>query len=152
MTNHRNDSKEIQTHKKCIIDKRVHIDSIKTVNIDTALNLFNENPLIGITIKGHIDKSIKDTISKAIDYIDKLICNEKIVYYKHKISINIIPTIDTIEKSKLPRTSTKYNYLADRTEFEFYFVSKTMPPSSGHYKFHITCGQQRQKIVVMIRK
>jgi hypothetical protein len=142
-----------QTQTVYKIDKRVQIDSMEIVKIDTTLNLFKGEFLIGIKVNGHIDKANN---SVAIDYFKDLKFIETIDNHGREISINIVPTLRTtnpnLKKSKRTKTKVKYNYLADKTEFAFYVEKKVFTHGFGMYQINLTCGQRIETISLTRRK
>ncbi len=142
-----------QTQTVYKIDKRVRIDSMQIVKIDTILNLFKGESLIGIKVNGHIDKANN---SASVDYFDDLKFIETIDNHGREITINIVPTLRTtnpnLKKSKQTKTKVKYNYLADKTEFVFYVEKKVLTYGFGMYQIDLTCGQRIQTISLTRRK
>jgi hypothetical protein len=142
-----------QTHTIYKIDKRIQIDSIKIIKIDTTLNLFKRECLIGIAVKGEIDNA-KNT--SAIDYFDDLDFVETIDNQTRQQSIEVIPilkmTNPNLKKSKPRKTKVKYNYLSNKTEFEFYVEKKIYTPGFGQYQIDIECGEKRETLWLFRRK
>ncbi|MFM2000204.1 MAG: hypothetical protein RL204_2151, partial [Bacteroidota bacterium] len=117
------------------------------------LDLFKNEALIGITVKGHITKSEK---LSGTDYFDVLNFVETINSTGNQQLIEVIPLLKTTnpneKKSKLKSTSVKFNYLVDKTEFELYVEKKIITPNIGQHKIDILCGQQTEPIVLWRRK
>jgi hypothetical protein len=141
-----------QTHTIYKIDKRVQVDAIEVSKIDTTLNLFKGESLIGITVKGHISKAN----NSAIDYFEDLDFIEAVNNHSRLQTIEIVPTLKTtnpnLKKSKPTKTKVKYNYLSDKTEFEFYVEKKIYTPGFGQYQIDIVCGQNKETIWLFRRK
>lgn len=140
-----------QTNYK--LDERVVVEQIDIVKIDTMLDLFKNEALIGITVKGHITKSEK---LSGTDYFDGLNFVETINPTGNQQLIEVIPLLNTTnpndKKSKPKSSSVKFNYLVDKTEFELYVEKKIVTPNLGQHKIDILCGQLRKSIFLWRRK
>lgn len=154
-TKTRKPESDLKTQTQTIykIDNRVQVFTIEIVKIDTTLNLFKGESLIGITVKGQI---IKENNSSAVDYFDNLDFIETIDNQGRQMIIEIIPTLKTtipsLKKSKPRKTKVKYNYLQDKTMFEFYVEKKIYTPGFGQYQIDVTCGQKKETIRLFRRK
>ncbi|MDQ3189967.1 MAG: hypothetical protein M3Q58_00070 [Bacteroidota bacterium] len=154
-TKTRKPESDLKTQTQTIykIDKRIQIAVVEIIKIDTTLNLFKGESLIGITVKGQISKA---NISTAVDYFDNLNFIETSDNHGRQVTIEIIPTLKTtnpnLKKSKPRKTKVKYNYLADKTEFEFYVEKKIFTLGFGQYQIDIACGQKNETIWLFRRK
>jgi len=154
-TKTRKPKSDLKTQTQTIykIDKRVQFDAIEINKIDTTLNLFKGESLVGITVKGQITKANN---SSSVDYFDDLNFIETIDNHNRLQTIEIVPTLKTtnpnLKKSKSKKTSVKYNYLADKTEFEFYVEKKIYTPGFGQYQIDIVCGQKKETIWLVRQK
>lgn len=142
-----------QTQTIYKIDKRVQVETIEVVKIDTTLNLFKGESLIGITVKGQISKANN---SSAIDYFDDLNYIETIDNQSKQQTIEIVPNLKTtnpnLRKSKPRKTNVKYNFLSDKTEFEFYVEKKIYTLGFGQYQIDVACGLKKETIWLFRRK
>ena len=154
-TKTRKPKSDLKTQTQTIykIDKRVQVDAIEINKIDTTLNLFKGESLVGITVKGQIAKANN---SSTVDYFDDLNIIETIDNQSRQQTIEIIPTLKTtdpnLKKSKPRKTKVKYNYFADKTEFEFYLEKKIYTLGFGRYQIDIACGQKKETIWLFRRK
>jgi hypothetical protein len=135
------------------LDERVVVEAIEVLKIDSTLDLFKSEALIGIKVKGHITKSEK---LSGKDYFDGLNFVETINNNGNKQLIEVIPSLKTTnpndKKSKLKSTGVKYNYLGDKTEFELYVEKNIIAPNLGKHEIDIVCGRQKETIVLWRRK
>jgi len=142
-----------QTQTISIIDKRVQVDAIEIIKIDTTLDLFKGEALIGITVNGKIAKSNN---SASVDYFDELNFIERIDNEIRQQTIEIVPNLITtnpdFKKSKPKKTEVKYNYLTNKTEFELYLEKKIYTPAFGQYQIDIVCGGRKETIGLFRRK
>ena len=154
-TKTRKPKSDLKTQTQTIyhIDKRVQVDAIEIIKIDTTLNLFKGESLIGITVKGQIANANE---SASLDYFDDLNFIETIDNHSRQQVIEIVPTLKTtnpnLKKSKPRKTKVKYNRLADKTEFEFYVEKKIYTHGFGQYQIDIMCGQKKETIWLFRRK
>jgi hypothetical protein len=154
-TKTRSPQSDLKTQTQTIykIDKRIQVDTINIIKIDTALNLFKGESLIGITVKGQISK---ENNSSNIDYFDGLYFVETIDNHNRQQIIEIVPILKTsnpnLHKSKPRKTSVKYNYLANNTGFEYYVEKKIYTLGFGQYQIDIACGQKKETIWLFRQK
>lgn len=137
------------------IDERVQVENIQITKLDTTLNLFKGESLIGITVKGTI-KTVIDPELKSKYYFDKLDFVETIENFGRQITIEIIPflkkTNPNLKKDKPTKNNVKYKQFADKTEFEFYCEKKVITPGMGKYQIGFVCGQKKETIWLFRRK
>ena len=154
-TKTRKPKSDLKTQTQTIyhIDKRVQVDAIEIIKIDTTLNFFKGESLIGITVKGQIANANE---SASLDYFDDLNFIETIDNHSRQQVIEIVPTLKTtnpnLKKSKPRKTKVKYNRLADKTEFELYAEKKIYTLGFGQYQIDIMCGQKKETIWLFRRK
>ena len=145
---------KITTQKVSAIDEKIQVDTIIITKIDTTLNLFKAESLVGIIVRG---KFRTPTDSAAITYFDNIRFIESSNFNNKHIRIDIVPGMKTSilskKKAELIRNKVKYNYLSDgNTEFEFYIEKKIYTTGFGSYQIDFTCGQQGKTIYLFRRK
>lgn len=136
------------------IDNRIQVDTLIIIKIDTTLNLFKAESLVGITVKGKFRKTADST---TISYFDNLTFIESVNHQNKYIHIDIVPNMKTFpiaqKKAEKIKNKLKYNYLSDGTvEFEFYTEKKIFTTWLGRYKIDFTCGQQSKTIYLFRSK
>jgi len=130
---------------------RVVIDSFHVTKIDTALNLFKAESLVGIKVSGSILK--QQGKPNQFDYFENICFIEKTDLDGKKISIEIVPNLKTSDKKKRSEKSkVKYTVLDDRTNFEFYLEKKVITTGFGGYVVEFICGDKRENICLIRRK
>ena len=142
---------ETQTKRIYRIDDRIYVEEMRIEKLDTALNLFKGEALIGITVKGAINFD-NDSELDIKYYIEKLDFIEKPGSSEEPISIELIPFIRAVnsnaKRQKPPKNDVKYDRLTGKTEFEFYVENQITQLSFGKNQIDIICGQKRETILL----
>lgn len=145
---------DLKTHTQEIpvIDNRVHIESLEITKIDTTLNLFKAESLVGVNVSGYILHSEKAT--STLDAFENVEFVETVNSSNHDVHIAIVPVLGKKhgKKSNAPKTAVKYTTLSDKTTFEFYVEKKIFTTGFGGYQVHFSCGEQIQSIGLVRKK
>jgi hypothetical protein len=146
-----NSDLETQTKRIYRIDDQVVVEELLIEKLDTALNLFKGEALIGITVKGAINVD-SDSELDIKYYIEKLDFIEKPGSSAEPISIELIPFLKSInstaKRPKPPKNDVKYKRLAGKTEFEFDVEKRITQLNFGKNKIDITCGQIQETVLL----
>ncbi len=143
-----------KTQTVSVIDEKIQVDTIVITKIDTTLNLFKAESLVGITVKGKFHTPMS---SATITYFDNIRFIESRNINNKRIRIDIVPGMKTshlsMKKAEQIKNKVKYNYLSNGdTEFEIYLEKKIYTTGFGAYRIDFTCGQQNKTIYLFRSK
>jgi hypothetical protein len=143
-----------KTQTVIAINECIHVDTIIITKIDTTLNLFKAETLVGITVKGKFNTPMN---SATITYFDNVTFIESSNPYDTHIRIDIVPSMKTSllsKKSEKIQHKMKYKSLSNGdVAFEFYVEKKIITPHIGaFYQIDFSCGEKSNTIYLFRRK
>ncbi|HSY62485.1 MAG TPA: hypothetical protein VK796_11445 [Cytophaga sp.] len=139
-----------KTQTVSAINECIHVDTIIIKKIDTSLNLFKAEALVGITVKGKFHTPMS---SATITYFDNVTFVESSNLNDKHIRVDIVPHMKTSllsKKAEEIQHKIKYKSLSNGDiAFEFYVEKKIITPHIGAcYQIGFICGAKSNTILL----
>lgn len=133
------------SHKIFNIDPKITISAIEIIPIDTQLDFYKTQILVGIRINGHIDQTTSGAVFKGI---------HQVYFYENdqtnpfSLSIEIVPVLQTqyLASATQQPPAANYTFSNNKAQFDVYVEEIINIHTFGPIEITWKCGNAIQKI------